>query len=287
MLKTISILFSFLLLISGCSINKLAINATGSIIEYGMDALMEESDLIFAEESAPGNLKLLEGLIKADPENEKLLIAAARGFFGYALAFIEDKNKERAKIFYKRGKDYGLRVLLKKKRFNEAFNNDIDNFNQSLESFGRDDVPALFWTGFNWGSWINMNLDLPEALVDIPKVESIMRRVMELDETYYYGGVHLFFGISYGSRSRILGGNLEKARVHFDMAEKISKGNFLIDYYYQAKYYAMPIQDRSLFESLLQKVITSPPDLLPEQRLINEVAKVKAKNLLYKIDEYF
>lgn len=287
MLKTISILFSFLLLISGCSINKLAINATGSIIEYGMDALMEESDLIFAEESAPGNLKLLEGLIKADPENEKLLIDAARGFFGYALAFIEDKNKERAKIFYKRGKDYGLRVLLKKKRFNEAFNNDIDNFNQSLESFGRDDVPALFWTGFNWGSWINMNLDLPEALVDIPKVESIMRRVMELDETYYYGGVHLFFGISYGSRSRILGGNLEKARVHFDMAEKISKGNFLIAYFYQAKYYAMPIQDRSLFESLLQKVITSPPDLLPEQRLMNEVAKVKAKNLLYKIDEYF
>lgn len=287
MLKTISILFSFLLLISGCSINKLAINATGSIVEYGMDALMEESDLIFAEESAPGNLKLLEGLIKADPENEKLLIDAARGFFGYTLAFIEDKNKERARIFYKRGKDYGLRVLLKKKRFNEAFTNDIDNFNQSLESFGRDDVPALFWTGFNWGSWINMNLDLPEALVDIPKVESIMRRVMELDETYYYGGVHLFFGISYGSRSRILGGNLEKARAHFDMAEKISKGNFLITYFYQAKYYAMPIQDRSLFESLLQKVITSPPDLLPEQRLINEVAKVKAKNLLYKIDEYF
>jgi len=287
MLKRIIILFPFLLLISGCSINKLAINATGSIVEYTMDALMEESDLVFAEESAHGNLKLLEGLIKADPENEKFLFLAAKGFSSYALAFLEDNDKERAKIFYERGKGYGLRILLKNKRFNEAFNNDIDSFNQSLESFGRDDVSALFWTGFSWGSWINMNLDLPEALVDIPKVESIMRRVMELDETYYYGGVHLFFGISYGSRSRILGGNLEKARAHFDMAEKISKGNFLIDYYYQAKYYAMPIQDRSLFESLLQKVITSPPDLLPEQRLVNEVAKVKAKNLLYKIDEYF
>jgi len=287
MLKKISILFPFLLLISGCSVNKLAINATGSIVEYTMDALMEESDLVFAEESAHGNLKLLEGLIKADPENEKFLFLAAKGFSSYALAFLEDNDKERAKIFYERGKGYGLRILLKNKRFNEAFNNDIDSFNQSLESFGRDDVSALFWTGFSWGGWINMNLDLPEALVDIPKVESVMRRVMELDETYYYGGVHLFFGISYGSRSRILGGNLEKARVHFDMAEKISKGNFLIDYYYKAKYYAMPIQDRSLFEGLLEKVITSPLDLLPEQRLVNEVAKVKAKNLLYKIDEYF
>jgi len=287
MLKKISILFPFLLLISGCSINKLAINATGSIVEHTMDALMEESDLVFAEESAYGNLKLLEGLIKADPENEKFLFLAAKGFSSYALAFLEDNDKERAKIFYERGKGYGLRILLKNKRFNEAFNNDMDSFNQSLESFGRDDVSALFWTGFSWGNWINMNLDLPEALVDIPKVESIMRRVMELDETYYYGGVHLFFGISYGSRSRILGGNLEKARVHFDMAEKISKGNFLIDYYYKAMYYALPIQDRSLFESLLEKVITSPPDLLPEQRLVNEVAKVKAENLLYKMDEYF
>ena len=287
MLKAIIILFTFLLLISGCSVNKLAINATGTIIEYGMDALMEESDLVFAEESAPGNLKLLEGLIKGDPENERLLISAAKGFSSYALAFLEDKSKERAKIFYQRGKGYGLRILLKNKKFNEAFNRDIDSFNQSLKSFKRDDGPALFWTGFNWGSWINMNLDLPEALVSIPKVESIMRRAMELDEAYYYGGVHLFFGISCGSRSRMLGGNLDKAREHFDKAIEISSGNFLIVYFYKAKYYAIPIQDRSLFESLLQKVITSSSDLLPEQRLVNEVAKVKAKNLLYKIDEYF
>ena len=46
MLTKIISLFSLLLMISGCSINKLAINATGSIIEYGMDALMEESDLV-------------------------------------------------------------------------------------------------------------------------------------------------------------------------------------------------------------------------------------------------
>ena len=285
MIKRISILFPFLLLIAGCSMNKLAINATGSIIEYGMDALMEESD--FAEESAPGNLLILRGLIKGDPENERFLVSAARGFSSYSLAFIEDKDKERAKIFYERGRDYGLRVLLKEKRFNESFNGDIDSFTQSLESFGRDDVPALFWTGFSWGNWINMNLDLPEALVDIPKVESIMRRIMEIDETYYYGGVHLFFGISYGSRSRMLGGNLEKAREHFDRAIEISNGNFLMAYFYKAKYYAIPIQDRLLFESLLQEIITSPPDVLPEQRLVNEVAKVKAENLLYEIDEYF
>ncbi len=279
-------ILSFLFL-SGCSVNKLAIKTTGSIIEYGMDALMEESDLVFAKESAPANLKLLEGLIKGDPENVTLLISAVKGFSSYTLAFLEDEDKERAKLFYNRGKEYGLRVLLKNRQFNETFKKDIDSFNKSLQSFKKDDVSALFWTGFAWGNWINLNLDLPEALIDIPKVESIMMRVMELDESYYYGSVHLFFGVSYGSRSAMLGGNLEKSKEHFDGAIKISGGNFLIDYFYKAKYYAIPTQDKELFENLINKVISTPSDVLPEQRLVNEVAKVKAKKLLSQIDEYF
>ena len=91
--KTPFFILSFLLL-TECSVNKLAIKTTGSIIEYGMDALMEESDLVFAKESAPANLKLLEGLIKGDPENGKLLISASKGFSSYTLAFLEDEDKE-------------------------------------------------------------------------------------------------------------------------------------------------------------------------------------------------
>lgn len=279
-------ILSFLFL-SGCSVNKLAIKTTGSIIEYGMDALMEESDLVFAKESAPANLILLEGLIKGDPENSKLLISASRGFSSYTLAFIEDEDKERASLFYNRGKEYGLRILLKNKQFNEVFKKDIEIFKKSLQTFKKDDVPSLFWTGFAWGNWINLNLDMPEALIDLPKVESIMNRVMELDESYYYGSVHLFFGVSYGFRSAMLGGNLEKSKEHFDKVIKISGGKFLIGYFYKAKYYAVSVQDKELFESLLNKVISSPSDILPEQRLVNEVAKEKAKVLLAKMDEYF
>ncbi len=287
MVKKIIFLFSFILTISGCSVNKIAIRSTGSIIEYAMEALMEESDLVFAEESAPANLKLLEGLIKGDPENEKLLVLAARGFASYSLAFLEDKNKERAKLFYEKGKHYGLRALLKEEKFRDALNENVEIFDQSLKFFKEDDVPALFWTGFSWGSWINLNLDSPDALADFPKMECIMKRVLELDETYYYGGVHMFFGTSYGSRPRMLGGNLEKAREHFEKAREISNGSFLINYVYEAKYYAVPIQDRALFESILQKVITASPEILPEQRLVNKIAKVRAEKLLKQVDEYF
>ncbi len=267
--------------------NKIAVNATGSIIEYGIEALAEESDLIFARESAPANLKLLEGLIKANPESDKLLLSASRGFASYSLAFIEDEDKERAKYFYMKGKNYGLRILKKNEQFNEALNKDVDSFNQALKLFAGDDVPALFWSGFSWGSWINLNLDSPEALVELPKVESIMRRVLELDETYYYGGAHMFFGTAYGFRPPMLGGNLEKAREHFEKAREIADGKFLLNYVYKARYYAVPVQDRNLFEGILQKVILAPPDILPEQRLVNEIAKLKAKKMLSQVDEYF
>jgi len=287
MLKKVIFPLSLLILISGCSMNKIAVNATGSIIEYGFEALAEESDLVFARESAPANLKLLEGLIKADPENEKLLLSASRGFASYSLAFIEDEDKERAKYFYMKGKDYGLKILKKNEQFNEALNKDIDSFNQALKLFVRDDVPALFWSSFSWGSWINLNLDSPEALVELPKVESIMRRVLELDETYYYGGAHMFFGTAYGFRPPMLGGNLEKAREHFEKAREIADGKFLLNYVYKARYYAIPVQDRTLFEGILQKVILAPPDILPEQRLVNEIAKLKAKKMLSQVDEYF
>ncbi|MCK4966690.1 hypothetical protein KAS50_06645, partial [bacterium] len=175
------------LAVSGCSVNKIAINATGSIIGYGMDALLEESDVAFAEQSAPANLLLLKGLIKGDPDNKDLLISASYGFSSYALAFLEGKDNERAKKFYERGKHYGLRVLLQNEKFEDAFSKKADVFKESLTNFHKADVPALFWTGFSWGNWINFSLDNPGAIVDLPKVEALMGRVSELDETFYYG----------------------------------------------------------------------------------------------------
>jgi hypothetical protein len=46
-------------------------------------------------------------------------------------------------------------------------------------------------------------------------------------------------------------------------------------------------QDRDLFEKSLREVISAPADILPEQRLANEVAKQKAKILLEQVDDLF
>ncbi|RKY88052.1 hypothetical protein DRQ09_03485, partial [candidate division KSB1 bacterium] len=111
------LIFSLILLFINCSINRMIIRTINDIITYEVKALYEERDPILAENAIASNLKILEGLIKSDPENEKLLLIASEGFFNYSLGFIEEKDKDRAKEFYRRGRDYAMRILFRKKGF--------------------------------------------------------------------------------------------------------------------------------------------------------------------------
>ena len=54
-----------------------------------------------------------------------------------------------------------------------------------------------------------------------------------------------------------------------------------------ARTYAVQMQDQPFFEFLLNRVLQTPSDILPEQRLANQVAKIKAKQLLELTDELF
>ena len=114
-----------------------------------------------------------------------------------------------------------------------------------------------------------------------------MKRVLELDEGFYYGGLHLFMGIWFASRPTIAGGDLKKAQEHFLEALEIGQGKFLMAYVYYADYYARKTMDKGLFISILQKVLESPADTSPELTLVNSVAKRQAKELLSRVGEYF
>lgn len=281
------IIFGFFLSIYGCTPQRLAINATASLIGFNLISFNEEEDPELAKIAGASNLKLLEGLIKADPSNERLLIWAAQAFGGYAFLFVEDDDSKRAEMLYKRGADYGLRVLKKKGGFKKALKGDIEEFKSSLKDFDKEDISSLFWTTYCWGGRINLNRDSPQALIDIPKVKLLMERILVLNEEYYYGSPHLLLATYYSSRPRMLGGDPEKAKHHFERAVSLNKGKFLMSYFLYARFYAVQVQDEELFKRLIDKVLETSPDILPEQRLSNQVAKRKAKGSLRDMAQYF
>jgi tetratricopeptide (TPR) repeat protein len=285
MKNTIILLFSVFLL-QGC-FQTLAIRTMSGIMDNGFDAYFRESDLEFAREGLAGNMKLLEAMIEGDQENEHLLLLASEGYSAYALAFAEDDSVERARVFYLRGKEYGLRILRQRASFRDAMGKDLATFRQGLATLSKDDVPAVFWTAFGWGGYINITRSDVDAVADLSKVIAMMEFVASKDSGYYYGGADMFLGAIEGSMPPMLGGKPEVAKEHFEKALKQNGGKFLMTYVYYAKTYAVQIQDEDLFKSLLQKVEDASLDILPEARLPNAVAKKKAAALLARATDLF
>lgn len=273
-----------LLLLQGC-IQRIALNSMGGIMDNGFDVMNEERDLQIASQSIASDLKLLEAILKSDPDNEHLLLLTSEGYSSYALGFVEDDSAARALLFYGRGKDFGLRILHHRTGF--SADTDLPAFTATLSKLSRDDVPAVFWTAVGWGSSVYLNAGDPAALADLPKIEAMMQFVVEKNPAYFYGGAHFFLGTLYGSTPKALGGKPDEARKHFEMALSINGGKFLMTYVYYARSYAVQTQDKELFDSLLTKIDSASIDILPEARLSNAIAKRKALLLRAREDSLF
>lgn len=280
------LLCAFLLAFSGC-IQGIAVSTVGGIVDDGFTAITGESDLDFAEKALPGNIKLLEVMLKSDPENVRMLVLTSQGYSSYALAYLEDSLQDRARDFYARGRDYGLRILRQDDDVAKALDGTVDDLKAVLERKGKDLVPGAFWAAFGWGSFIQLSLDNPDAIGDLPRAEALMEFVTRHDSAYYYGGAHVFLGTLYGSRPKMLGGNIDLARRHFESALRINGGKFLMTYVYQAKSVAVQTLDEELFDSCLRKVQEASIEILPEFRLANAIAKRKAQLLLSRRADLF
>lgn len=285
-MRPFAILLTAALTLQGC-IQTIAIRTVGGIMEYGFAAFNEESDLEIAKDGLSGNLKLLEALIKGDPENEQLLLFAAQGYSAYALAFVEDDSVERARPLYLRAREYAYRILEQRSGFREALNGDLDGLRSFVATLSPDDVPAVFWAAFSWGAYINISRADLSAMGDLSKVDALMGFVLKHRPAYYFGGADAYFGSIQGTIPVFLGGKSEESKAHFERSMSYSQRRFLIVQVMYAKTYCVQVQDRELFTKLLNDVLAMPLDDLPEARLPNAMAKKKAERLLREIDELF
>jgi len=277
--------------LSACSMNKMMVNMSLPLIDGGITAMNQESDLQLAEDSMPANISMLNGMIHMDPENTQLQVYAAQAYYGLAYGFNEDRNVKRAETLYLRGLKHGL-IALHQMGIEAATPEAIkklnpDELEKQLQKLDDDDVAALFWTASNWAKWIDLNRDSAASLIQLPKPTAMMQRVLELDETFYFGGAHMYFGVYYGSRAQMLGGNFALAKEHFDKAREITNHQLLVADLLQAQYLSRQMNDRDDFHQRLTKIIEAPEDLYPEATLLNQIVKRKAKLLLSKEAQWF
>ena len=148
--KKLILIFLFLPLLTGCV--KLVTQFSPNLIPNLTQTFFEECDSELARVSLPADLKLLEGLLKNDPQNKQLLTALCMGFTGYSALFLEEKDPERASLFYLRARNYGLKALGRKGSFLTEFGISAQNIRERLKTFGETEVKTFFFTTMSWNA---------------------------------------------------------------------------------------------------------------------------------------
>ena len=283
----------------GCSFKRMAVNRVGDALAGSGDTFASDDDPDLIEAAAPFSLKLMESLLAESPKHKPLLLATTRGFTQFAYAFVqqdsdklEDKDfaesarlRLRARRLFLRARDYGLRGL---EVNHPGFRVELNTQPQSAVRVAtRKDVPLLYWTAVAWAAAISDAKDKPDLIADLPKVEALIYRALELNESYDYGAIHSFLITFEMSRQGESGDPVARARQHFDRAMELSGGQQAGPLVALAESVAIKQQNLGEFKSLLNRALAINPDAKPEWRLENLIMQRRARWLLSRTDELF
>jgi len=285
---------------AGCSIKRIAVNQIGNALASGGSTFTSDDDPELVEAAIPFGLKTYESLLAESPKHTGLLLAAAQGFTEYSYAFVDsridearaeslehaDALRNRARRLYIRAYGYGMRGLeVHHPGFAAALDNDADS---ALKRMTRRDVPLLYWTAAARGLTISLSKTNPDMIAELPLVETIVRRIAELDETFDAGAVPEFL-ITLESTHRAVNAEEQQKvmRRYFDRSLELSKGKRAATFVSFAENASVPAQNRTEFQSLLEKALALDADEDPGNRLANLVAQRRARWLLKHIDELF
>ena len=298
------VLLGFLFLFASCSINKMAIRAVSNALtgSGSSDVFTADADPRLVGDALPFAIKMYEALLSKNPKHEGLLLTTGSLFVMYANAFVQGpaemldpidyyeerlEAQDRAKLLYLRGKTHLYSALEQKyPGFSKASVAD-GTLAPILKKCKKDDVPLLYWAvagGLSAYSIDVFDFDLGSS---IPEWGEMIARAYELDPDFNNGAIDDFYILFYASLPKDLGGDKEKADMHFMRAIEKTKGHSAGPYVSYAQAVCIPAQNYDSFQENLLKALAIDPDEDPSSRLVNILAQKKARYLLDNADEYF
>jgi hypothetical protein len=259
----------------------------------GSTAIDTLGDFEVARSIAFSGLGQFEGMHELAPANEDALFLLTKGWTASAFAFIEDDyeiavdaeddaraeyQRARARAAYDRAIGYGIALLEMRARGFNAAKTNVASIRAYLAHFDRSDSLNLLWVGQAWLAKANIAKDDPVVVGELHVGEALIERSLELDETLAFGAGHSALG-AYHARTAMA--ELDASYKHFMRAIELTQGRALLPKFTMAKTYYCMKGDKASYEKTLQEIVNAP-DLLPEQRLQNTIAKRRARRFLSK-----
>jgi tetratricopeptide (TPR) repeat protein len=228
------------------------------LLESASVAFLDDEDLDFVQLCHA--LNLFEQILEIEPEHREALNKSSQAYFMLGLVYLEDVD-ERLEA-YSRGRERGLSRLGIESPGNKDFlcavSLPVILVSQNSETFSQNEseLAGLFWAGNNWGRWLD-NLSEVErfskGFSDLPCIQAIFEKSVELDEVYFGAGPHRALS---SFLAQLPGPNLILAREHIERAIELSP-DFLENKIVLACGIAVLEGDRELFDQLLSGVLNS------------------------------
>lgn len=153
---------------------------------------------------------------------------------------------------------------------------------KAVLELGVESIDALYWYSANLGKWAATK-SLMVRLGNKGKLEAYNKRVLDLDEKYFHGAPHRFFG---ALPTKVPGGDLKVSKQHFEKAIEIEPNYFGTRTLY-AELYATKAQDKETFLKQLDYVIATPASSLPDVEPENRYEQEFAKKLKEQVNDLF
>ena len=284
---------------SGCALHSYAVNQLANAVSQSGAVFSSDGDPDLVKAASPFTLKLIESLLTEKPRHRGLLLAATSGFTQYAFAFVQEDADEteardlteaeallvRARRLYLRAQGYGLRGLeAGHPGFTQAL---LAHPKAAAQGAAKKDVALLYWTACAWAGAISLSKDNPDLVAQVPMMEALIDRALELDESFDRGAIHGFLIAYEMNRQGAAGDPAARARQHFERAMALSGGKEAAPLLALAESVAVQKQDAREFDSLLQQALAINPDAHPETRLVNLVMQRRARWLLSRKADLF
>jgi predicted anti-sigma-YlaC factor YlaD len=283
----------------GCSIRSAATGALADALSSGGGGYGSDDDVELVRDAVPFGLKTMESLLEEQPRHAGLLGAVCAGFTQYAYAFVQQDadaaeldgrsadaraRRLRARKLYQRARDYGLRGLEVRHPGLTAPLRSLRDLPAALAPLNAQDLTLVYWTAASWALLISSGKEDMGLVAELPAPEALMRRALQLDETWGDGAIHEFLATFEASRP---GGSVAAARHHLAASLAAGRGRKYGPLVSWAEGPLVQAQDRAEFTRLLTWVAAADPDVSPSDRLANAIAQRRARLLLTHADDLF
>ena len=259
-------LFSSILGLFSCAgIRRLGINTISPTLYKSGDAFVEEGNWDHFRAGIPANIKILEGLLKTSPHNERILALLTKSYAGEAFGvwetlYLGEVWAGRKGAFYRRQTlegysraiQYGLMYLEK----NGVTLTDLHRHQRKPQGIQKLldrkvgsklwDIEAIFFTAQSLAGLINLQKQDIALVGELSLAKELFDYACNLRPDLHFGACPLFYGSYQAGRPRMLGGNPKKGREIFERSIQQHPQNYLLRTAF-IEHYIIPHGKKSLY----------------------------------------